>query len=73
MIVYNHVNVLIIFVNIQESLLLEPMFEIPGSNITGVHITDDYVEGRSGPVYVRNSTGTETSTEDEDLKTSIRI
>lgn len=52
------------------------MFEIPGSNITGVHITDDYVEARSGPVYIRNSSGTETSsstTDDEDLKTSIRI
>lgn len=50
------------------------MFEIPGSNISGVHITHDYVEGRSGPVYVKNSSGTET-TDDEDLKakTSIRI
>lgn len=58
---------------LQESLLLEPMFEIPGSNISGVHITLEYVEGHSQPVYIRNSNGSETSTEDEDLKTSIRI
>lgn len=58
---------------LQESLLLEPMFEIPGSNISGVHITQEYVEGRSGPVYVKNSCGTETTTDDEELKTSIRI
>ncbi|KAK9745766.1 C-terminal, D2-small domain, of ClpB protein [Popillia japonica] len=57
---------------ILESLLLEPMFEIPGSGITGVHITEEYVRGIKGPVYIR-SASTETSTDDEDLKTSIRI
>lgn len=48
------------------------MFEIPGSGITGVHITEDYVRGLKGPVYIRTAS-TETSTDDEDLKTSIRI
>ncbi|KRT83849.1 AAA protein, partial [Oryctes borbonicus] len=40
---------------ILESLLLEPMFEIPGSGITGVHITEDYVKGLKGPVYMRSA------------------
>ncbi|XP_017774806.1 PREDICTED: ATP-dependent Clp protease ATP-binding subunit clpX-like, mitochondrial isoform X2 [Nicrophorus vespilloides] len=59
---------------ILESLLLEPMFEIPGSGITEVHVTEAYVKGETeGPVYVRKSTETTTTTDDEDLKTSIRI
>lgn len=56
----------------QESLLLEPMFEIPGSGITGVHVSEDYVKGVKGPIYTRNI-HTEASTDEEELKTSIRI
>ncbi|XP_022911418.2 ATP-dependent Clp protease ATP-binding subunit clpX-like, mitochondrial isoform X1 [Onthophagus taurus] len=57
---------------ILESLLLEPMFEIPGSGISGVHITEEYVLGSNGPVYVKGST-TDPTADVEDLKTSIRI
>lgn len=38
---------------IMESLLLEPMFEIPGSDVLSVHIGEDAVKGKSGPVYIR--------------------
>ncbi|XP_050528562.1 ATP-dependent Clp protease ATP-binding subunit clpX-like, mitochondrial isoform X2 [Daktulosphaira vitifoliae] len=34
---------------IVESILLEPMFEIPGNNIISVHVTKDDVEGKSKP------------------------
>ncbi|XP_075230177.1 caseinolytic protease chaperone subunit isoform X3 [Lycorma delicatula] len=37
---------------IMESLLLEPMFEIPGSDIVSVHITDEVVAGKKNPVYI---------------------
>jgi len=37
----------------QESLLLDPMFEIPGSDVMSVHITEDVVSGTSSPVYIR--------------------
>lgn len=37
----------------QETLLLEPMFEIPGSDVMSVHITEDVVTGASAPVYIR--------------------
>ncbi|UYV70513.1 hypothetical protein LAZ67_7003369 [Cordylochernes scorpioides] len=38
---------------ILENILLEPMFEIPGSDIVSVKITSDVVNGRSNPVYFR--------------------
>ncbi|KYN19011.1 ATP-dependent Clp protease ATP-binding subunit clpX-like, mitochondrial [Trachymyrmex cornetzi] len=34
-----------------ESLLLEPMYEIPGSNILSVHITEECVNGVEKPQY----------------------
>ncbi|KAK9874961.1 hypothetical protein WA026_005776 [Henosepilachna vigintioctopunctata] len=59
---------------IMETLLLEPMFEVPGSGITGVHVTEDYVLGTGGPVYIRatHTPSTEVSDE-EDITTSIRL
>ncbi|XP_057659264.1 ATP-dependent Clp protease ATP-binding subunit clpX-like, mitochondrial [Diorhabda carinulata] len=60
---------------IMESLLLEPMFEIPGANISEVHVTEDYVRGKGTPVYVKNpeaSSNPETNEEDE-FNTSIRV
>ncbi|XP_017068307.1 uncharacterized protein LOC108105987 [Drosophila eugracilis] len=39
--------------SIMEQLLLDPMFLVPGSDIQGVHITTDYVEGKSPPIYRR--------------------
>jgi ATP-dependent Clp protease ATP-binding subunit ClpX len=37
----------------QETLLLDPMFEIPGSDVMSVHITEEVVSGGSAPVYIR--------------------
>uniref|UniRef100_A0A182N661 ClpX-type ZB domain-containing protein n=1 Tax=Anopheles dirus TaxID=7168 RepID=A0A182N661_9DIPT len=37
---------------IMETLLLEPMFEVPGSDVKGVRITEDSVRGAE-PIYVR--------------------
>ncbi len=36
---------------LQEELLLEPMFEVPGSAVTAVHITEDVVKGIKAPHY----------------------
>lgn len=30
------------------------MFEIPGSDVTAVHINEDVVVGRHAPIYTRN-------------------
>lgn len=38
---------------IMESILLEPMFEIPGSDILSVHITEDVVLGNNQPLYIK--------------------
>ncbi|XP_053962623.1 ATP-dependent Clp protease ATP-binding subunit clpX-like, mitochondrial isoform X1 [Anastrepha obliqua] len=43
--------------SIMEQLLLDPMFLVPGSDITGVHITAEYVKGDAQPVYVRKENG----------------
>lgn len=40
---------------IMETLLLEPMFEVPGSDVKTVHITEDCVKGQSEPVYIRRN------------------
>jgi ATP-dependent Clp protease ATP-binding subunit ClpX len=37
----------------QETLLLDPMFEIPGSDVMSVHITEDVVGGGRAPIYIR--------------------
>lgn len=50
------------------------MFEVPGESITEVHVTDDYVRGKSGPNYVRNVDAVTTEpTEEDELNTSIRV
>ncbi|XP_055610909.1 ATP-dependent Clp protease ATP-binding subunit clpX-like, mitochondrial [Uranotaenia lowii] len=42
---------------IMETLLLEPMFEVPGSDVKTVHINEDCVRGQTEPTYIRrNST-----------------
>lgn len=40
---------------LQESLLLEPMFEVPGSDITQVVIDGEVVKGTKKPVYVQST------------------
>ncbi|KAM8705378.1 hypothetical protein ACLKA7_009787 [Drosophila subpalustris] len=41
--------------SIMEQLLLDPMFIVPGSDITSVHITADYVRGDDKPIYSRST------------------
>uniref|UniRef100_A0A8K9V943 Caseinolytic mitochondrial matrix peptidase chaperone subunit Xb n=1 Tax=Oncorhynchus mykiss TaxID=8022 RepID=A0A8K9V943_ONCMY len=41
--------------SIMEKLLLEPMFEVPCSDIVSVELTEDVVLGKSEPHYVRHS------------------
>ncbi|XP_066251348.1 ATP-dependent Clp protease ATP-binding subunit clpX-like, mitochondrial [Euwallacea similis] len=55
---------------IMETLLLEPMFEVPGSGISEVHITEDCVRGKNPAVYVKTSS--EVSEEDE-INATIRL
>lgn len=40
---------------VQEIILLDPMFEIPGSDITSVEIDESVVAGQCSPKYVRTS------------------
>jgi len=40
---------------IVENILLEPMFEIPGSDVTSVHITEGVVQGNFNPIYTRTA------------------
>lgn len=71
----------------QETLLLEPMFEVPGSDVKTVHITEDCARGQTEPVYVRrnqsnsasngpdapNSSSTpQTSEEEENTKLRVK-
>ncbi|KAK2721838.1 hypothetical protein QYM36_003972 [Artemia franciscana] len=49
--------------SILEKLLLEPMFEIPGSSISSVYINADVVNGRSSPIY---TTGDRMTAEEEE-------
>lgn len=44
---------------IMESLLLEPMFEVPGSDVMSVHVTEGCVRGLEKPQYIRRSESTE--------------
>lgn len=41
------------FFSKQEKLLLEPMFEVPHSDIMAVELDKDVVLGKSQPRYVR--------------------
>ena len=43
------------FFIIQENLLLEPMFEVPGSDISTVIITAEAVSGKESPLYIRST------------------
>lgn len=55
---------------IMETLLLDAMFEIPGSDIASVHVTEDCVHGRNPPIYVHATqtvTDSQVPSEDEEL------
>lgn len=40
---------------LQEKLLLEPMFEVPQSDIIAVELTKEVVQGKCEPRYIRYS------------------
>uniref|UniRef100_A0ACB8E4B0 Uncharacterized protein n=1 Tax=Sphaerodactylus townsendi TaxID=933632 RepID=A0ACB8E4B0_9SAUR len=42
--------------SIMEKLLLEPMFEVPNSDIVCVEVDNDVVEGKKEPAYIRAAT-----------------
>ncbi|XP_003491590.1 ATP-dependent Clp protease ATP-binding subunit clpX-like, mitochondrial isoform X1 [Bombus impatiens] len=44
---------------IMESLLLEPMFEVPGSDVMSVHVTEGCVRGQEKAQYIRRGDVTE--------------
>ncbi|XP_014478683.1 PREDICTED: ATP-dependent Clp protease ATP-binding subunit clpX-like, mitochondrial isoform X2 [Dinoponera quadriceps] len=44
---------------IMESLLLDPMFEVPGSDVMSVHVTEQCVKGHEKPQYVRRGDSNE--------------
>lgn len=43
----------------QEGILLEPMFNIPGSNIGAVQITEDVILNGNAPVYIERESSIE--------------
>jgi len=52
-----------------EKLLLDVMFEIPGSNVESVEVTEEAVKGMSGPTFYYAEEPSEESAEgQEDLK-----
>jgi ATP-dependent Clp protease ATP-binding subunit ClpX len=65
---------------ILEGILLEPMFEIPGSDVSAVHINEDVVLGRHAPIYTRtldmdkdsNSNSSENSSHQEEVMLEIQ-
>ncbi|XP_058263598.1 ATP-dependent Clp protease ATP-binding subunit clpX-like, mitochondrial isoform X1 [Hemibagrus wyckioides] len=53
--------------SIMEKLLLEPMFEVPQSDIVSVELNKDVILGKSEPCYIRNrALNKETSEEEYD-------
>ncbi|XP_076622562.1 caseinolytic protease chaperone subunit isoform X2 [Colletes latitarsis] len=44
---------------IMESLLLEPMFEVPGSDVMTVHVTEGCVQGNEKAQYIKRGDATE--------------
>lgn len=54
----------------QENLLLDTMFEVPGSDVKSVHIDDDCVKGTASPKYVRNARPLDDATADESSSTT---
>lgn len=62
--------------SIMEQLLLDPMFEVPGSDIKTVHITSSCVNGNSEPIYVRteaNVNNTENDDSEDSETTKVRV
>lgn len=50
----------------QEKILLEPMFDVPGSDVTAVYISEDVVTGKKNAEYVTGPIETTVSPADEE-------
>ncbi|EDV26489.1 uncharacterized protein TRIADDRAFT_50037 [Trichoplax adhaerens] len=60
--------------SIMERLLLDSMFEVPGSDIVEIIIDEDVVNGRKSPVYISDSSqASKPSTEESDNQFSDDI
>ena len=53
---------------IMESLLLEPMFDVPGSDVLTVHVTEGCVRGEEKPQYIKR-----TESSEEELHQAQRV
>lgn len=53
---------------IMEKILLEPMFEVPGSDIVGVIVSGDVVKNNGEPEYVRKTVSSEAEYADENVE-----
>lgn len=51
---------------IMEKILLEPMFDVPGSDVTAVYISEDVVTGKKNAEYVTGPIETTVSPADEE-------
>lgn len=51
------------------------MFEVPGSDVKCVHITDECVNGQSAPTYIKRKDvyTEETTTKPEDENDKVRL
>lgn len=49
------------------------MFEIPGSDVVKVHITEDVVQGKNSPAYFRKSLTPSTTPVEEDTNVSVEV
>ncbi|XP_076443709.1 ATP-dependent clpX-like chaperone, mitochondrial isoform X2 [Babylonia areolata] len=50
---------------ILETLLLDPMFEVPGSDISTVVVSEEVVKGKMAPVYIRSPGVVNNETEED--------
>lgn len=58
---------------LQEVLLLDPMFEIPDSDVLSVHITEEAVLKKAPPVYIRGKqVNAEEDTEDMQARAEVK-
>lgn len=65
----------------QETLLLDAMFEVPGSDVKTVVITEECAKGNSPPEYIRQTstdtnepvTPTQSTTSEEEENTPVRV
>ena len=53
---------------IMESLLLEPMFDVPGSDVLTVHVTEGCVRGVEKPQYIKR-----TESSEEEMQQAQRV